>query len=382
MLKKIALAAGIGAAFTAAHAETTIIEDHILATARTPFNSQCAQLYPRSDIIHELLRRECRESLTRKSIGKLEVFSGTVRYSAVMPAPIPESIEKETYVISNCSSVPRREKQTFSVTFEEGSEITVTRAAKSSVNASLTAKFKIHDLTGGLSASHEVSTSEATTTHKKKVVTRTTELDELVPPYTALVLDIEQKLGNAYFDFDGDVRVEAELGKPRFQYSALVPNGLLTVRGQVWNATARSLSKSFRELRLDPATCATALRAEATKSAAAAAPTSEQADDLRAYSRAGAPLKIAPEIVVFRPGMSLQTADLLSAVQVRARSRGPLSCSATFTANNAATSVVAPAGEFGRWHNVAFVTGWSQLLLDGSAQCADGVDAEVRYVKH
>ena len=104
-------------------------------------------------------------------------------------------------------------------------------------------------------------------------------------------------------------------------------------------------------------------------------------DDLRAYSRDGQPVQATPEVVAFQPGMTIMTADMMSAVQVRTRANGSASCGATFRVNGTDTPVVAPAGEWSRWHNVAFVPGWRQLVLDSTSQCAAGLQAEVRYVK-
>src|SRR5262245_53601826 len=106
-LNKIVLAAGIGAAFSCAHASSTLIEDPTLSTARTPYNNQCNVTYGGSGIFKAALRNLCLQSLTTQNIVNLQLSSGAVRYSSVMPAPIPESIEKESYVISNCTSIAR-----------------------------------------------------------------------------------------------------------------------------------------------------------------------------------------------------------------------------------------------------------------------------------
>lgn len=378
-----ALALSLASLSTPSFAASVVVEDHVLTAARSPFNQRCISQFSGGGALGSLRIYNCINSLKASSVANVQISAGTVRTSAVIPAPIPESVERESYVISNCTSSPRREKNSYSVTFEEGSEVTTTQSVTTKANLSV--KFSVLDFSTG--AAREVSSSEETKRSYKKTVSRSTEIDELVQPYTSLILDIEQRLSNAYLDFDGDVRIEADLGMYGFKFSSLVPNNLLTVKGQLWNSTARSMSKSFREIKLDPATCArvgglaaapSAKQARAMGGARAAA----RPDDLRAYGRDGTPLQAQLEVVPFHAGMTIMTADVMSAVQVRTRSLGAGSCGATFRISGADTSVLAPTNEWSRWHNVAFVPGWSQLVIDGSAQCAAGMQAEVRYVKY
>ncbi len=366
-----------------AWAGTIVVEDHVLATARAPYQQKCQTSWG-SGIFGNLFRKMCLESYEAKNIANLQLSGGTVRQSAVMPAPIPESVERESYVISNCTSSVRREKNSYSVTFEEGSEVTTSQSVKSSTKADLNVKFSVFDFSTG--GAREVVSSDESKRSYKKTVTRTAEIDEQVQPFTALILDIEQRLSNAYLDFDGDVRVEADLGAFAFKFSQLVPNNVLTIKGQLWNSTARSLSKSFREVKLDPVSCARINGLQARREAEPARPAlavkaDTRPDDLRAYGRDGVPLQVVPEVVAYRPGMTLMTADVMSAVQVRTRALGTTHCGATFHVNGTDTSLLAPAGEWSRWHNVAFVPGWRQLVIDSSSQCAAGLQAEVRYVK-
>lgn len=367
---------------TQATAGTTLVEDHILNVARSPFLQRCKTQFSDGSITGLLRYYNCSTSLNAGTITNVQIAAGTVRTSAVMPAPIPESVERESYVISNCTSTPRREKNSYSVTFEEGSEVTTTQTVATKANLSV--KFSVLDFSTGVT--REVSSSEEAKRSYKKTVSRSSEIDELIQPYTALILDIEQRLSNAYLDFDGDVRVEADLGMYGFKFSSLVPNNVVTIKGQLWNATARSLSKSFREVKLDPVSCARVNGLQAQREAAPArlaqaAKVEPRPDDLRAYARDGSPLQAVPEVVAFQPGMTIMTADVMSAVQVRTRSLGASTCGATFRVNGADTSLIAPAGEWSRWHNVAFVPGWRQLVLDSTSSCAAGVQAEVRYIK-
>lgn len=368
---------------TQATAGTIIVEDHVLNSARAPYQQKCQSSWG-GGIMGNLFRKMCLESYEAKNIANLQLSGGTVRQSAVMPAPIPESIERESYVISNCTSSVRREKNSYSVSFEEGSEVTTSQSVKSTTNVGLNVKFSVFDFSTG--GAREVVSSDESKRSYKRTVTRTAEIDEQVQPFTALILDIEQRLSNAYLDFDGDVRVEADLGAFAFKFSQLVPNNVITIKGQLWNATARSLSKSFREVKLDPVSCARVNGLQAQREAAPArlaqaAKVEPRPDDLRAYARDGSPLQAVPEVVAFQPGMTIMTADVMSAVQVRTRSLGASTCGATFRVNGADTSLLAPAGEWSRWHNVAFVPGWRQLVLDSASTCAAGVQAEVRYIK-
>jgi len=365
-----------------ATAGSIVVEDYVLSAANAPYQQKCQTIG--GGIFSGAIRKLCLNSYDAKNLANLQLSGGIVRQSAVMPAPIPESIERESYVISNCTSSVRREKNSYSVTFEEGSEVTTSQSVKSSTNVGLNVKFSVFDFSTG--GSREVVSSEENKRSYKRTVTRTADIDEPVQPYTALILDIEQRLSNAYLDFDGDVRVEADLGAFAFKFSQLVPNNVITVKGQLWNATARSLSKSFREVKLDPVTCARVNGLQAQREAAlvraAQAPKAEaRPDDLRAYARDGSLLPAVPEVVAYQPGMTIMTADVMSAVQVRTRALGAAQCGATFRVNGTDTSLVAPAGEWSRWHNVAFVPGWRQLVLDSTSHCTGGLQAEVRYIK-
>lgn len=323
----------------------------------------------------------CLQNNTIANIKNIQLTSGPVRYSAVIPAAIPESAEKETYVVSNCTPIARKEKNSYSVTFEEGSDVTTTTSLKSSQNAQLNLKFSVIDFSVG--AAREVNTSQEGKQSYRKTVTRSLEVDETVQPYTTLIIDIEQRLSNAYVDFDGDVRVESDYGVTK--YSTVVPSNWTTIKGQIWNSSARSLVKSFREVRLDPATCGGSTLAKAAAGAQSTssskhAGSDPKIDDIKAFDRTGAQLNPMPTVSSYQPGMSVKTADLMSQIQVRLKSDDATPCVASFLANDVKTNLVA-THEWSRWHNVAFSTKAAAVTLHNSSTCTSGITAEVRYIK-
>lgn len=366
-----------------AQANSIIIEDLIFSNAKAPYDNYCNTTFIEgsSGFLRAAKKIVCSQNNTKESIKNVQLSGGPVRYSAIIPAAIPESAEKESYVVSNCTSIPRKEKNSYSVTFEEGSDLTTSTSIKSSQNASLNLKFSVVDFSVG--GSREVNTSQEGKQSFKKSVTRSVEVDETVQPYSTLIIDIEQRLSNAYVDFDGDVRVESDYGVTK--YSTVVPNNWVTIKGQLWNSSARSLTKSFRELKLDPNTCNAASLKQTTSARAAAiaaAPAAEsKIDDLKAFSKTGSPLQPAPTVMPFNSGMILQTADVMSHVQVRLRANGSTACMANFTAADTKTGLLALPGEWSRWHNVAFVPNQTAIKILSDETCAAGITADVRYIK-
>lgn len=366
------------------HANTIVVEDLIFSTAQVPYQTYCNTAFNGPGILTAMKRSMCPQFYTKENIKNVQLPSGVVRYSAVIPAAIPNSVEKESYAVSNCTSVSRREKNSYSVSFEEGSDITTNTSIKSSQNATLNLKIGVVDFSTG--AAREVNTSQESKQSYKKTVTRSVEVDEAVQPYTTLIIEIEQSLSNAYVDFDGDIRVEADVGLGA-KYSSLVPNNLVTLKGQIWNASARNLTKSFREIKLDPNTCNVAATQASTGTptpnasiAAATIKQSESFDDLKAYTKSGAPLQTVPTISQFSSGMGLQTADIMSSVQIRLRSNGA-TCMVSFNTMGSNTTLAAPSSEWSRWHNIAFAPSKTSLTIESENTCKAGFLAEVRYVK-
>ena len=186
---------------------------------------------------------------------------GSVKYSEVKAAPIPESITKETFLLRNCTSSERKESKSVTISYQEGLSTVTTDSISSTTG--LNATFNIKGQALGINKTQTVSFSNSTTTSNTRTVTETVPFDEIIKPYTALLVMVEKRHSNAYLDFEGSVIPDADLyaapccgwgGETIFggSLASQIGEKPITLRGQIWNAKALGTTKSYAERKLDP----------------------------------------------------------------------------------------------------------------------------------
>jgi len=350
--------------------------------------------------------------------GNVRMYDAEVLYSDVKPAPIPISAEKQTFLLSNCSNEPRQEKKTTTISWTEGFTTVTNNSIRNNTSLSVTLPIKVLSL--GLTESTEVSFSKQETVSHTRTVTEQMDFNETVPPMTSLLITIEKQVSNAYVDFSGKMTLDADLymnaccgwngtpdGHDMGRLSELAGKKQVTLVGQVWNASAQSTKKNYKEAKLAPdspqcsitpsanSNVLTGLSNDQFKIAFKAAlkyPSLKSKGTLVSLKSAPALLTraqvakaqmAAPTQVVapFIDGMTITTGDVVGNVEVRAMSMGPGACGVTFSAGSDSTQFLAMPGVYSPWTVLTSNIGVVNFTLGENVVCDTGVVAEVRYWK-
>lgn len=361
-------------------------------------------------------------------IRDLRLFGGDVTYSPVKPAPIPITSVVQSYAYTNCSDERRRDQRTVSMTYTQGYSITTSSSLKTTEGITASLTLPVLPLTLGGNESRSVDFSKQQTWDYSNSVTETVPFDETIEPWTALIVIVRKDISNAYIDFKGSFMVDAAvvmepccgttggtavLGK----YNDFFPAPKkFDVAGQVWNAKAESINKSYKEIRLtkDSPQCQLQGPDGLTGSALASyQKIFKPMGTLRFSSLAAAPLilktkpkdavqagknehaalaatAIAPTVITpptqivvpFIDGMTITTADVVGNIEVRAMSHGPGFCNVTFSAGaGQSANFLAPPITYSPWTTLTSNFGANNFTLSSDVQCDTGVVAEVRYWK-
>lgn len=335
------------------------------------------------------------------SVSNIRTRDGGVRYSEVKPAPVPETVQKETFLFRNCSSSDRRDQKTLTVTTQEGYNIVTMDSVRSSNSA--TATLNIYGQQLGVTQSQDISFSESKTHSFTKSVTENVIFDEVIKAWTLLLVTVEKRVSNAYVDFDGDLLIDADVsslpccgwtGDSRYfgPLSALRGEAPVKVRGQLWNAKATATNKSYSEKSLNPnnpsdcpsvtpqgptRTLNRASRSVIDKASRASVHTIRLSDGpVQVSDRA--PVQV---VVPFINGMTINTGNSIANVEVRAMSLAAGFCGVSFSTFGGSTQFLAPPQTWSPWTILVSHIGEASFTITNSVVCDVGVIAEVRYFK-
>ncbi|MCF2857178.1 hypothetical protein L1286_06845 [Pseudoalteromonas sp. SMS1] len=190
-------------------------------------------------------------------VSNIKLYDVGTDYSAIKQPAIPETVEFEYYSVKNCTSTPRKLDQEVTVTFNESNTIRVTDKVTTTSNAKVEAKLQLEIFSfggsGGVTKVVDVTKESSSTTNTSKVIREV--LKEDIKPYTALIYTVDKRYSNAYIDFTGNFSFNADLTfepskKLVGPYSRFFNDDQLSVSGQVWNVSYKSVSKSYLEVPL------------------------------------------------------------------------------------------------------------------------------------
>lgn len=313
------------------------------------------------------------------------IDAGTVNYSPPIESPLSESIEIETYLVKNCSSSGRLLQEKILVSANESSSI-VTKdsvTTKHAANGQLKASIKVVEASVGGSKSKDVSFEKTQTVTTNHTVTKETEISETIPPHTALLIEIETRLGNSFIEFEGHLNIDGWVYKKT--YSELMGNSYnpIYVEGEIWNTKYKSMSKSYIEVPLpaDPIECARFDIAEFLEgdSDAPIKPLSNEKDlinkSLGTHGR-----HAIPNVVPIQNDLVIETSARLSKIQVRAKAIQNGVCGVTFHTNNGDSIQFLATGEdWSTWKTLTTSTSAQSLLISKEDYCEGQSEAEIRY---
>ena len=323
-------------------------------------------------MLYENQIKQCKDKFSQsKPIENITLTAGNIRYSEVLSSPLPISIKTRAFTYENCSSTPIETTTSEAITIEDGLTITTKDSIKTS--AEISAKIPIKFVEIGIKGSREVDFSREQTTSEKNIRQHSLEIKKTIPPFTTLLVKQQIKELNSWFDFDGDIYLDGLVSKTA-QYKTIVPNNLVTVRGQLFNVTSELSSLSYQEIPLSK-NCQTGNLAQqkvSTKSVSLL--------DTNAIKPTSAPLptRITEQ---YKNGMLISTASVIANVQVRIKSLDDEYCKVTMHTSQGSFDLLAKPYTWSSWDNLITHTSTLTTTISHTSTCKDGFTAEVSYYK-
>lgn len=167
-----------------------------------------------------------------------------IQATGFVVSPVPTTVTVDSYIAANCTSSALNVDKEISVQIADSSQVTMT--TKLVTTGKVAGELKLPNGFGG-SASLEKSVDITNQSEQKISKTRTMvdKIVKIVPPNTILSIDISSKEYPTFYDFKGNVIVDATiLG---FNFKDLVSNNQIYVEGKVRGGTGQSITQIYRE---------------------------------------------------------------------------------------------------------------------------------------
>lgn len=386
-----------------------------IANELAALNSLCAKI---ADLSAKMTGQRVSPECLRLVLDNVRLTDPKVTYSEVKPGPIPFSTKIESFVFPNCDDDKHDYSRTVQLTYREGLSTVTTDSV--SETSGVTANLTVKTLTLGASNSRVVNFNKQESVSHETSVTETVNIAETLRPWSLLLVTVERRISHAYLDFQGDLTVDGDIWRvpccgwepnfPRINYGRvknLLGTQRITLRGQIWNATADSTKKAYRSTKLnkDSPQCSDgtpthpsplsleqrsradvqplvadiqALTARVVKAPAGLTAMPLSLGPVYAVSSASTAASVQ-RIVAFVDGMTIKTGDVIANVEVRAKSVGPGMCGVTFTGGGGSTQFLAPPIAYSPWTVLTSHTGAISMRISHSVVCDTGVIAEIRF---
>ena len=188
-------------------------------------------------------------------VGDIYLYDNGVTYSEVKSAPIPTSIDNDYYYVKNCTSLSRAINEEVTVTSQVGHKISTSTTFKrsESQDGDISGVVGIVNFDFGVAINEEITLTNSSTIDNTTIVTTKSTVNEVIPPYSGFILNVEKRVSNAYLDFSGTVTPDAGISyrtyAPFTNYSNYY-SAPIQIEGQIWNSTFQSLTKEYVEVPL------------------------------------------------------------------------------------------------------------------------------------
>lgn len=331
-------------------------------------------------------------------VKDIRLTAGNIEYSEVKTAPIPETISKEAYLIGNCTSLERTYSEKLTTSHEEGYSIVKNDTIKSETmgEAGLDLKFEVVSFSFGATITESVSFSSTETESNKRIVEKEISVSEKVPPFTALIIEIDKRTADAYLDFVGSVIPDANFGFKASPYHPAVYSSYvdsnsrsIQLRGEIWNSKFESMDKRYTEIRLptNPTECLAALNSTSgdistvsSQSVSLSQKISEQPAGAISLNKLPNEYDIGSQSFDDYVVLRTDKPKLVGSIQVRSRSTGGQTCGVTVESNfGDRIQYLAPREKWSDWQSLSYYSDSQEYLVAESDTCSGLTESQIRY---
>lgn len=217
-------------------------------------------------------------TFTHFEIRNIKVIGIDVSYGEVTPEAIPDHIEVDEFTAYNCTPTAYTETRKLTLQTAEGITVKITKSINTKSDVTANISFGKGSLGAAKSVSVSLNKDETVDQRETRIDER--QVPKTVSPWSAAYVRAEKRVSSAFLPFSGQVLLEGDvyysasfrtpLGKKERIYdqhlgklSDLLPDRadrIISVEGEVWNATASKVRLEQREDpidRKDPKACPT-----------------------------------------------------------------------------------------------------------------------------
>ncbi|HTF97031.1 MAG TPA: hypothetical protein VL995_12915 [Cellvibrio sp.] len=196
------------------------------------------------------------------------VSYGDIYLSPIRESAIPESVEKNLFLIKNCSSTPRLINEEITLVKQSSYVINTSQVLTLNTQTELSADVKL-DLgvvsiggAGKKTATFTRQNSQSNSNTGSETLTTKEIVSETIPAHRALLITAEKTLSNAIRDFSGSVSIDGLFsdysGNASIRYSSLMGANLpIQLSGVIYGSDFKTVRKTYIEVSLptDPVSC-------------------------------------------------------------------------------------------------------------------------------
>lgn len=313
---------------------------------------------------------------------------------------IPTSITRTIYPNPNCTSDEQSYDDTLTITYIEGNKVTLHNklSTDTKTNFSLPLKY----INFGLNTDVSV-TNDSTEENNHQIQKTETRVEHVkVPPYTNRAIVLEKTIKNGYLRFKGTVIADADVvwqfpnGRTTpavGKVSQTVPEEKRTfyVNGDIWILQAETSSTRHLDKKLDPNNLTDCPTLESLENSSTPLPT---LNNLNIKSNVNKISTINQNKVVklnsisnvndsitttLTDGMTINTADVVANVKVRAQSQGPGACATEVSTFGGDVGILAPPYSWSDWYTLVSHAGKSSFTISTDVKCDTGALFEIQY---